>query len=64
VNDRLRPLFLLFILVLIILAGMQLPSVRLPFAPQGQSGPIPGMNRSQCADAGGTYSLIYGCAPK
>lgn len=63
-NDRLRPFFLLFILVLIILAGMQLPGVRLPFVQQSQSGPLPGMNQSQCAQAGGTYSLIYGCTPK
>jgi hypothetical protein len=64
VNDRLRPVFLLFILVLIILAGMQLPGVRLPFVPRAQSGPLPGMNQSQCAEAGGTYDLILGCSSK
>jgi hypothetical protein len=64
VNDRLRPLLLLFILVLIILAGMQLPGVRLPFVQQSQSGPLPGMTSKQCSDAGGVWNLIYGCSAK
>jgi cbb3-type cytochrome oxidase cytochrome c subunit len=64
VNDRLRPVLLLLILVLIILAAAQLPGVTLPFAKQSKTGPIPGMNSSQCAEAGGKFDLIYGCVPK
>jgi len=63
VNDRLRPVLLLFVLVLVILFAAQLPGVRLPFVQHAQSGPLPGMNGSQCAEAGGHYDIILGCAP-
>jgi hypothetical protein len=61
VNDRARPLVLLLVLVLIILAALQLPGVRLPFVEHTQAQPLPGMNHSQCVEAGGHFDIILGC---
>jgi len=57
-------LVLLLFLVLLLWAAAQLPGVQLPFVQHAKTGPIPGMNSSQCAEAGGKFDLIYGCVSK
>jgi hypothetical protein len=62
VSDRARPLLLLFLFVVLLLAALQMPGVRLPFVQPEQTRPLPGMNPSQCAAAGGHFDIILGCA--
>jgi hypothetical protein len=61
VNARLRPFVILFFLLLLIVAALQMPGARLPFVSPGEPRALPGMNQQQCEAAGGHHDLILGC---